>query len=262
MMNGEPLFLTLSHLLEILYPTATRRARKQNTSNYRKILTRYGLKMINIPNTRYRLCDPLSLRWEYHRIDPRDFIRNRSKYMNYEDWLKREKLQVSKHTKYKFLRKKMIPYIRVRGAKNLVFVPADLRLLQQVIEKTKGDIDNFYRSLAKLGQGSIHAIVFPNWKKYSAPFRHLILYLLAQQGRLLKVGRRYGVLVSALDYTLFDLLQRENNNLANFIYFIPSRWDQKWFDRALRRGEVSIVHPHEVCFPTRALFSLLAAELP
>jgi hypothetical protein len=155
----------------------------------------------------------------------------------------------------------VLPYLKVRGARKLIFVPANFDLTKVALERIKGEWEAFRQSLTKMAQGSIHAIVFPKWKKYSRRLQRIFRFLLAQQGRLLRVGKNYGVLVSTLDLTLHDLLEREKE-IANLAYYIPTRSDQRSFARAIKNEEVTIVEPHEISFPARDLILLLASSKP
>lgn len=181
--------------------------------------------------------------------------------MTLHEWAQSHKPPLNRALTDRLLKAKVLPYLKVRGARKLIFVPANFDLTKVALERIKGEWGAFQQSLTKMAQGSIHAIVFPKWKKYSRRLQRIFRFLLAQQGRLLRVGKNYGVLVSTLDLTLHDLLEREKE-IANLAYYIPTRSDQRSFARAIKNEEVTIVEPHEISFPARDLILLLASSKP
>jgi hypothetical protein len=256
------ILLQLSHIIYLLYPRASKHKKLNNNTNYRRVLIRRGLKAYPIPDTKFILYDIASLDWEINgNFTVSDFVKNRSKFVTLREWAQAHKPPLSRRLIRRLLKTKALPYLKVRGAKKLIFVPANFDLTRLALEKIKGEWEAFQQSLAKMAQGSIHAIVFPKWRKYSRKLQRVFRFLLAQQGRLLRVGKNYGVLVSTLDFTLHDLLEREED-IANLTYYIPTRSDQRAFARAIEKREIAIVEPHEVNFPARDLILLLASSKP
>jgi hypothetical protein len=256
------ILLQLSRILYLLYPRASKDGRLNNFINYKRILLRLGLKAYPIPGTKFVLYDIASLDWEVNgNFTVSDFAKNRSKFVTLHEWAQSHKPPLSQNLIDRLLKAKVIPYLKVRGARKLIFVPANFDLTKVALERIKGEWETFQQSLTKMAQGSIHAIVFPKWKKYNRRLQRVFRFILAQQGRLLRVGKNYGVLVSTLDFTLHDLLQREKD-IANFAYYIPTRSDQRTFARALENGKVAIVEPHEMNFPARDLIFLLVSSKP
>ena len=256
------ILLQLSRIIYLLYPRASKHRKLNNNTNYKRILLKLGLKAYPIPETKFILYDIASLDWEINgNFTVSDFVRNRSKFVTLEEWVQSHKPPLDRFLVYRLLKTKTLPYLKVKGARKLIFVPANFDLTKMALERIKGEWETFQQSLTKMAQGSIHAIVFPKWKKYNRKLQRIFRFLLAQQGRLLRVGKNYGVLVSTLDFTFHDLLEREKE-IANLAYYIPTRSDQRSFARALREGEVAIVEPHEVNFPARDLISLLASSKP
>ncbi len=254
------ILLQLSRIIYLLYPRASKHRKLNNNTNYKRILLRLGLKAYPIPETKFVLYDITSLNWEINgNFTVSDFVKNRSKFVTLHEWAQTHKPPLNRGLIDRLLKAKVIPYLKVRGARKLVFVPANFDLIKAALEKIKGEWEAFQQSLTKMAQGSIHAIVFPKWKKYNRRLQRIFRFFLAQQGRLLRVGKNYGVLVSTLDFTLHDLLEREKD-IANFAYYIPTRSDQRTFTRALENGKVAIVEPHEVNFPARDLILLLASS--
>jgi len=254
------ILLSTTHLLDVLYPHVPKKVKRNNITNYLKILSSLGLKRYQVPNTRFYLCDIASLNWESNGVDLRDFIANRHKYIQIREWLRRESLDaVDWKTWSRLIHKRLIPYIRVRGSKKLFFVPADFSIQHFIMREVKDKFGKFQKSLLKIAEGNIHAIVFPNWWNYPKRLRQIFQYILAQQGRLLKVGNRYGVIVSALDYNLYDLLEKENGDISNLAYYMLNRSDQVKFQKAKEAGKVAIVQPWEIKITTRTLISFLNA---
>lgn len=262
MEKGGKILLQLSRIIYLLYPRASKHRKLNNNTNYKRILLKLGLKAYPIPETKFVLYDIASLDWEINgNFAISDFVKNRSKFVTLQEWVQSHKPPLDRILVYRLLKTKTLPYLKVKGARKLIFVPANFDLTKVALEKIKGEWEAFQQSLAKMAQGSIHAIVFPKWKKFSRRLQRIFRFLLAQQGRLLRVGKNYGVLVSTLDFTLHDLLEREKD-IANFAYYIPTRSDQRTFTRALENGKVAIVEPHEVNYPARDLILLLASSKP
>jgi hypothetical protein len=256
------ILLQLSRIICLLYPRASKHRKLNNNTNYKRILLRLGLKAYPIPETKFVLYDIASLDWEINgNFTISDFVKNRSKFVTLQEWAQSHKPPLDRVLVSRLLKTKVLPYLKVKGAKKLIFVPAYLDLTKMALEKIKSEWEAFQQSLTKMAQGSIHAIVFPKWKKYSRRLQRIFRFLLAQQGRLLRVGKNYGVLVSTLDLTLHDLLEREKD-IANLAYYIPTRSDQRSFARAIKNEEVAIAEPHEVSFPARDLILLLASSEP
>jgi hypothetical protein len=256
------ILLQLSRIIYLLYPRASKHRKLHNNTNYKRILLKLGLKAYPIPNTKFVLYDIASLDWEINgNFTVSDFVKNRSKFVTLHEWAQSHKPPLDRALVSRLLKTKALPYLKVKGAKKLIFVPAHLDLTKMALEKIKGEWEAFQQSLTKMAQGSIHAIVFPKWKKYNRRLRRVFRFLLAQQGRLLRVGKNYGVLVSTLDFTLHDLLEREGS-IANLAYYIPTRSDQRAFAQAIEKGEIAIVEPHEVNFPARDLILLLVSSKP
>jgi hypothetical protein len=254
------ILLQLSRIICLLYPRASKHKKLNNNTNYKRILLRLGLKAHPIPQTKFVLYDIASLNWEINgSFTVSDFVKNRSKFVTLHEWAQSHKPPLSRELIDRLLKAKVLPYLKVRGARKLIFVPANFDLTKVALERIKGEWEAFQQSLAKMAQGSIHAIVFPKWKKYSRRLQRIFRFFLAQQGRLLRVGKNYGVLVSTLDLTLHDLLEREKD-IANLAYYIPTRSDQRSFARAIKNEEVTIVEPHEISFPARDLILLLASS--
>jgi len=258
METRKPILVSWGHLLQLLYSRTPKKSRERNSSHYRKVLFKLGLKRYSVPYSRIYFYDVASLPWDANKVDLEDFVRNRHKYMYVSDWLRHYKLNISRWTLWRLRQKKILPYIRVEGTRTLCFVPADFDIRKEALKAIKDTWEEFNQSLLRLAQGSVHAIVFPHWKKYRRrSVRAVLRYFIAQQGRLLKVGTRYGVLVSMLDYTLQDLLEREGGKLENLVYFIPTRSEQTLFLNCLRKGQVTIVRPEEMEVPTKDLISVL-----
>jgi hypothetical protein len=256
------ILLQLSRIIYLLYPQASTKGKLENNTNYRRQLTKYGLKAYPIPNTKFVLYDITSLNWEINgNFTVSDFVRNRNKFVTLREWAQTHKPPLDRHLVHYLLKTKTLPYLRVKGAKKLIFVPVNLDLIRLALERIKGEWEAFQQSLTKMAQGSIHAIVFPKWKKYKQKFQKVFKFFLAQQGRLLRVGKSYGALISTLDFTLHDLLEREKD-IANLAYYIPIRSDQRAFIRAVKNGEVAIIEPHEISFPARDLILLLVSSKP
>lgn len=256
------ILLQLSRIIYLLYPAASKGRRINNYTNYKRRLKKYGIKAYPIPNTRFVLYDITSLDWEVNgNLSVEDLAKNRSNYITLREWTLKHKPPLDRHLVHYLLRTKTIPYLRVRGAKKLIFIPASLDLVRLAFERVKKEWEEFQQRLAKLAQGSIHAIIIPKWKKYPRKLQRFFRFLLAQQGRLLRVGKTYGVLVSTLDFTLYDLLEREKD-IASLAYYIPANPDRTIFRRALGRGEVAVVEPHEINFPVRDLALLLVSSKP
>jgi hypothetical protein len=256
------ILLQLSRIIYLLYPRAFKGGKLNNNVNYKRVLLKLGLKAYPIPETKFVLYDIASLNWEINGdFTVSDFVKNRSKFVTLREWARSHKPPLNRYLIDRLLKAKVLPYLRVRGAKKLIFVPANFNLTKVALERIKGEWEAFQQSLTKMAQGSIHAIVFPKWKKYNQRLQRVFRFLLAQQERLLRVGKNYGVLVSTLDFTLHDLLEREKD-VANLAYYIPTRSDQRAFARALKNGEVAIVEPHEINFPARDLILLLVSSKP
>jgi hypothetical protein len=256
------ILLQLSRIIYLLYPRASKHKKLNNNTNYKRILLRLGLKAYPIPGTKFVLYDIASLDWEINgNFTVSDFVKNRGKFVTLHEWTQSHKPPLNRDLIDRLLKAKALPYLKVRGARKLIFVPANFDLTKVALERIKGEWEAFQQSLTKMAQGSIHAIVFPKWKKYNRRLQRVFKFLLVQQGRLLQVGKNYGVLVSTLDFTLYDLLQRERD-IANLAYYIPTRSDQRTFTRALENGKVAIVEPHEVNFPARDLILLLVSSKP
>ncbi|MDT7877068.1 MAG: hypothetical protein RQ862_00750 [Candidatus Caldarchaeales archaeon] len=256
------ILLQLSRILYLLYPRASKDGKLNNNTNYKRVLLKLGLKAYPIPNTRFILYDIASLNWEINgNFTVSDFVKDRSKFVTLREWVQSYKPPLNRALVRHLLKAKVLPYLKVKGAKKLIFVPANFDLTKMALERIKGEWEAFQQSLTKMAQGSIHAIVFPKWKKYNRRLQRIFRFLLAQQGRLLRVGKNYGVLVSTLDFTLHDLLEREGS-IANLAYYIPTRSDQRAFAQAIEKGEITIVEPHEVSFPARDLIFLLVSSKP
>ena len=177
------ILLQLSRIIYLLYPRASKHRKLNNNTNYKRILLRLGLKAYPIPNTKFVLYDIASLNWEINgNFTVSDFVKNRSKFVTLQEWAQSHKPPLNPLLIYRLLKTKVLPHLRVKGARKLIFVPANFDLTKMVLERVKGEWETFQQSLTKMAQGSIHAIVFQSGRNTTESFKEFLGFSLPSKG--------------------------------------------------------------------------------
>jgi len=201
---------------------------KKRFTIYKRLLKKIGVILQYRGDYKPQDCDFSQLRVEERGITLDEFIRNRSRYMRGVDWARKHGIPL-------FIYKKLIatgklPYIRIGYRRT--YVPADFDFASVMEEEVRRKYQEFEEEVRNLAAGRVIAIVFPNWKRYKQSFaRRFIMEHLAMERRLLKVGYRYAVLVSATKKTLDELIAAEGGKIKNLVYYIPHAPDAKFFSR-------------------------------
>lgn len=218
------------------------RLNKKRFTIYKRYLKAIGIELVPVPpeirSPRYQamLCKFDNVKCECNGITFDEFIRHRHKFITGTVWRQRNGITVSE---YKWLiRKRKIPFIRI--GKRRLYVPADIKADDIFIEEVSKKAKELEEEIKRLAQGSVNAIVFPNWKKYkAAKVKKFILQKYAAERRLLRVDNTYGILFSLAGKTLDDLLKEEDNNIENLVYYIKHPPDAARFRRAKVKEIVS-----------------------